>query len=191
MLSPNQLKISFVFFVSYFVLFFLSSLSNITGLRGWGPFGDIFRIDYFFYLIPIPGFFMIFLLIDWIEEFFESKFTRTIWFPLLFFVLGFIAFYIASFWYFCNIFSSSDASFCSSNGSTQTFSFLSANAPSKNIVLNFLSNGLPFSGILSPFLSSNIVRIFLESAFIVFLLAGILGWLSKLLYFKLEEAQNQ
>lgn len=194
MLSNNQLKIVFVFIVSYVVLFFLGALSNITGMHNWGGFSNIFRIDYMYYLLPIPGFFMMFFLIDWIEEFFETRFTRTIWFPLMLLVMSVIAFYIASFWLFCNLnnYSLSENSFCSANGAKYAAELLSAPAQTNNAVINFLS-GLPgfLSGFFSGLLSTNFIKLFLESAFLVFVLAAVFGWLAKLIFFRLENAQGK
>ncbi len=181
-------KILFIFLLSYVILYLLSAFNDLTGFSGWGLTLDIFRIDYLYYLMPIPGFFIIFFLIDWIEDFFQTKFTRTPWFPVSFFVLGLIAFYIAIFWYFCNLLSINDASFCSPAGSSNTLNFLSAVVPSQNVLISFLSTSLPgfLSGFFSSLLSTNFVKFFIESAYIIFLLAGIFGWAAKLVYFKLE-----
>ena len=180
------LKVAFIFVVSYLSLFFLGALSGITGLHDWGFTIDIFRLDYFYFLIPVPGFFMLFFLIDWIEEFFETRFTRSLWFPVFFFLLGVLAFYIATFWLFCNLLSLNDNTACSSAGANNTFQFLLAVVDHKNVFINFLSTALP--GFLSSFFSSllktNFVKLFLESAYIVFLLAGVFGWAAKMFYFR-------
>lgn len=186
------LKVVFIFVASYVLLFVLGALSSFTGLRDWGFTLDFFRLDYFFFLIPIPGFFIMFFLIDWIEEFFETRFTRRPWFVVFFLLLGVLAFYIATFWYFCNLLSLNDATACSSTGANNTFQYLSSVVDHKNAMINFLSTALP--GFLSSFFSSllktNFVKLFLESAYIVFLLAGVLGWGAKMFYFNATEGKK-
>lgn len=185
MKKDTFLKVGFVFLASYAFLYVLGSLSSLTGMHNWGFTLDLFRLDYLYFLIPIPGFFMMFLLIDWVEEFFSTRFTRTAWFGVFFLCLAVVAFYVAVFWYYCNgiTLNMGEQSACSANGASQTIQFLSAKAPNSNILLNFLSGVFqPFSSILM----TNFSKLFLESAYLVFVLAGILGWLAKLVYFRLE-----
>ncbi|GEM_PF-2029627 len=188
----NSLKVMFIFLASYFFLFLLSVFNSSTGFSGWNISSDLSRLGFFYILIPIPGFFIMFFLFDWIEEFFETRFTRTFWFPLLIFVLGVVAFYIAVFWYFCNILSLNEGSFCSANGSSQTFGYLSGIADTRNILINFLSKSMPgfLSGFFASLLSTNFIATFLQSAYILFLLSLVFGWAGKMIYLKLQNHSN-
>ncbi|MBI4044897.1 MAG: hypothetical protein HY392_04260 [Candidatus Diapherotrites archaeon] len=185
----NALKIGFVFIVSYVFLFVLSSLSDLTGFRKWGLTTDIFRLDYMYALLPVAGFFFMFFLVDWIESFFETRFTRTPWFGVFVLVMGIVAFYIASFWFFCNVFGFSTNEACGQQGAKNTLEYLSANADTRNVIIGFLS-GLPGVGpFFGSFLGTNFFRLFLESAFVLFLLSAVFGWAARLIYFKLEGAK--
>ncbi|MDO8634378.1 MAG: hypothetical protein Q7K34_03760 [archaeon] len=185
----NALKIGFVFIVSYVFLFVLSSVNSWTGFTKWHATLDIFRLDYLFALMPVAGFFFMFFLIDWIEAFFETRFTRTPWFAVFVLVMGVVAFYIASFWFFCNVFGFSTNEACGQQGAKTTLEYLSSKVDTKNVVVNFLS-GLPGAGpFFGSFLSTSFFRLFLESAFILFLLSAVFGWAARLLYFKLEGAK--
>ncbi|MEK7540334.1 MAG: hypothetical protein AAB558_03740, partial [Patescibacteria group bacterium] len=111
---------------------------------------------------------------------------RTPWFAVLILVMGIVAFYIASFWFFCNVFGFSTNEACGQQGAKTTLEYLSARIDTKNILINFLS-GIPGAGgFLASFLSTNFFGLFLQSAFILFLLSAILGWVAKLIHFKLE-----
>lgn len=182
----NAFKIGFIFIVSYIFLFLLSQLTDITGFTKWHASFDVFRLDYLFAFMPVAGFFFMFFLIDWIESFFETKFTRTPWFGVFILVLGLIAFYIASFWFFCNVFSFSANEACGQQGAKTTLDFLSTKVDSKNVIVKFLV-GLPIlGGFFGFFLGTNFFRLFLESAFILFLLSAVFGWLARLVYFKIK-----
>lgn len=106
-----------------------------------------------YFLLPVVGFFTIYLLIDWINEQFKTQAGFKAWLPLVFIILSMFAFYIALYWYWCNAFSLGviDATACTSEGSKKTAEFLSGNYP-------------------------NLLR---QSAFNLFILAGTLGWLAK------------
>jgi hypothetical protein len=96
----------FLFALSYFVVY---ALSLGSGWIGKTPFlGDLQVLtlpDYsslMFYLLPAVGFFIIFFLVDWANEYFETKQALSPLFPVLFFVFSLAAFYVALFWYYAN-----------------------------------------------------------------------------------------
>jgi UDP-N-acetylmuramyl pentapeptide phosphotransferase/UDP-N-acetylglucosamine-1-phosphate transferase len=51
-----------------------------------------------FFLPPIVGFFFTYFLINWIDDFFETKFSHSLWFPILVLFFSLLAEYIALFW---------------------------------------------------------------------------------------------
>lgn len=172
--KPNKLLVlAFLFVISYAFLYIVSTFSEpissfITAVDTWVEKIPIINSIMFlvksilplpafsspmFYLLPVVGFFTIYLLVDWINEQFKTKVASSVWLPLLFFVLCIVAFYIASYWYYCNAYSmsSSPPAACSADGSKFT----------------------------SEMLSTNFSKLFRESAFDLFMWAGILGWLAR------------
>ena len=86
--------------------------------------------------------------------------------------MGIVAFYIASFWFFCNVFGFSTNEACGQQGAKNTLEYLSARTDVKNVVIGFLS-GLPGIGpFFGSILGTNFFRLFLESAFVLFLLSS-------------------
>ena len=69
--------------------------------------------------------------------------------------------------------------------------YLSASTHINNIVIGFLTTAPPgfLSSFFSSLLSTNFVKLFLESPYLVFLLAGVFGWLAKLAFFRLESGK--
>ncbi|AJF60705.1 MAG: hypothetical protein J4224_01455 [Candidatus Diapherotrites archaeon] len=157
--SNQALKVVFLFILSYILLYSLGAVFGaLTGFRDWGFTTNIFKLDYFYFLIPIPAFFFMFFLVDWIEQYFETKLTRNFIFPVFFVALALIAYYVAVFWFYCNLFSLAEESVCSANGSSAAMQYVS-----------------------QTFVSS-----LLQSPYIIFVLAAVLGWLSKLLVERFE-----
>jgi hypothetical protein len=121
MVSRKNITIGLLFVLSYLFLWFFSGFSvflhgvfqNIPlinvitnvffPLPQWNLSGFPFVADYMLLLMPFAGFFFIYFLIDWINEFFECKFAFTVLFPVLFFVLSLIAWHIVLIFYFGNI----------------------------------------------------------------------------------------
>jgi len=148
-------KIIVLFIVFYAVLYFLPYLTPLHKWDFWG----ITRADYTFFLIPIPGFFFLYFLIDWIDKFFETESGHTPVLPLIFVILSFIAFYAQLYFYWGNFASLQ-------GGSTKViiwlFSQPTATECAGNICLDY------FNYLVS-------------SAFLVFVFAGIFGWLSHMI----------
>lgn len=95
----------FFFLATYFVIYILSIiLPSFAGIsiRQW-EFYSIFQADYMMFIIPIPGFFLTYLLIDWVNQYFKEGFANKIWFPLLLVVLSVAAYYVVLFYYYSNL----------------------------------------------------------------------------------------
>jgi len=116
--SRDKIKLFFLFALTYIILFFLPALTNLISpdmaLHDWfaQTQGFTFNVslwDYTFILLPFVGFFFLYFLVDWVNEYFETKFASTVYFPLLFVVLSFMAFYVQLMWYYGNIVSLSIA----------------------------------------------------------------------------------
>jgi len=187
--NKNIGKLIFLFLISYAILFILSIFNSISGFGGWNVTLNLSKIDYFYVLAPVSGFFFMFLLVSWAEKYFETKFLRTPWFGALFFFLSVVAYYVSLFWFYCNLFSFNQTSICSSEGAAQTSSFLSNITPNNNLIANLLSD-LPIDfigGFFNSILRTQFMSLFLSGPYIIFILGALFGWASRLLLFKLEE----
>jgi len=100
-------KLIVLFVVTYIILFFLPAITKAINpgfaLHDWGFTLNPSMLDYTFYLMPLIGFFFIFFLIDWANDYFKTSAASSIYFPLLFVVLSFIAFYVQLYWYYSNL----------------------------------------------------------------------------------------
>ena len=98
-MDSKNLKVLFVFIVVYISLYVLSIL---TPLKEWNFTFDFGSLDYTLFLLPVPGFFFVYLLLPWIRE--ELAFGKIFIFafPIIFLVGGFFAFYVAAFYFFGN-----------------------------------------------------------------------------------------
>ena len=105
--SRDSIKLIFLFALTYFILFFLPALTNFISpeiaLHEWGFTLNPSMLDYTFFLMPFIGFFFIYFLVDWANEFFESNSASTVYFPLLFVVFSFLAFFVQLIVYYGNI----------------------------------------------------------------------------------------
>ncbi|MFH1695518.1 MAG: hypothetical protein ABH850_03790 [Candidatus Micrarchaeota archaeon] len=115
----DTVKLIFLFALTYIILYFLPAIVKpiesffdffpyfnpikFFPTHDWGFTLNPSMLDYTFFLMPLIGFFFIYLLIDWINDYFETDFAKTIYFPLLFVVLSFIAFYVQLYWYYSNL----------------------------------------------------------------------------------------
>lgn len=94
-------KILIGFIASYAVLFALQAL-KWTGSWGNTPT---------YYLLPIPGFFLMYYLSGWIGEYFEAKFHKHPAFAALIVILLVLGFYIALTFFYHNNFTLSGQSY--------------------------------------------------------------------------------
>jgi len=118
-LSTNQYVIAaFICLVSYGIMFFLNAARNPLGqfvadankwelawIYTWIP--NLLIVPSLlespmFLVMPFVGFAAIFLLVDWANKNFETKFALSPLFLLLFFVLALVAYYVALYWYMSN-----------------------------------------------------------------------------------------
>ncbi len=145
-----MIKLVFLFILVYAILYFLG---QFTDLHAWGKLGEInlAKMDYMFFLIPIPGFFFMYLLVDWVEKYYKTTLAHSIIFPIIFVVVSFIAYYVTLYWYWQNL--------------------------------------AQLGGVTDPeFITQrmNYIPTLLDSAYLVFILAAIGGWVSKVLLDRLE-----
>ncbi len=103
----NKSVVLFVLFLfSYGVLFALSAVRDavesavgkIPVLNWFLPFPPFDSPMYF--LLPVVGFFFIYFIVDWVNEYYETRFALSPWFLLLFVAVALVAFYISLFWLF-------------------------------------------------------------------------------------------
>ncbi|MFA4907052.1 MAG: hypothetical protein WC602_02145 [archaeon] len=134
----HYLKIFVLFMVSYNVLYLVSQ----TGL--------IYRFDSpMLFVFPIIGFFFTYLITEFASNYFESNLKTNVYFPLLFLILCFVAYWLQLYVYIGN--------------------------------MSFLSGGQ-----LIPFDFFSELR---NSPFLVFVLAGLLGWVSAFAVEKTKKVQ--
>lgn len=99
-MSYNRIvKVIFLFILTYAILYFLG---QFTDLHTW-EFTNFAKADYMFFLIPITGFFFMYLLIDWVEKYYNTTLTNNIAFPIIFVVVALIAYYVVLYWYWQNL----------------------------------------------------------------------------------------
>ncbi|HZX20401.1 MAG TPA: hypothetical protein VFF13_05290 [archaeon] len=149
-MNSRLLKILFVFLAVYVVLF---ALAGFTPLQDWNFTWDFSRLDYTLFLFPIVGFFFIYMLIPWVRE--EVGFGEYFYyfFPVIFVLGAFLAFYVAVYYYYGN--------------------------------QAFLSN------VDISVFQLDYVKLFIESSFIYFVLAGIGGWGARVLIENFEQMNKQ
>ena len=198
LITSRNLKLLVIFIISYLALFLLANwqtignTTDITGLKNWNFSPNILTWDYSLFLLPIAGFFLMYLLINWVEDYFETKFTRSIGFPVLILVLSFAAFFIAVFWLNCNLVSLAISAckdfgcWCSKDGAGATMGILMQQEAQRNIILGMLS---PITGIIpyiGQLLSSRFMTLYLESPYFVFIVGAIFGLASKIIIDRTE-----
>ncbi len=156
----------FLFIISYAVIFALAALSRalVSPLQGTVleflipvmKWADWVSPMYF--LLPAVGFFFVFLSVEWAKDYFKSSFPESAWFPALFTVFFIAAFWIAMFFFYLpNLLQGSPANIC----------FPSCFGESGGSNIDYWHE-------------------LKHSAFWLFYLGGMLGWLSHRLQKKLE-----
>jgi hypothetical protein len=105
----KNVALFFFFIISYGIIFLLSLGRDAIGgaVAGIPVLNLLLPINTFdspmYYLLPIVGFFFTYYIIDWANEYFETKFALSIWFPILTFVLSIFALYVSLFWLFSEV----------------------------------------------------------------------------------------
>ena len=171
--KPNKyVVLAFLFGISYVFIYVLSIMSEplqniVSTVDSWlAPIPVLNTFSFFlnsiiplpaftssmYWLLPIAGFFTIYFIADWINDYFKKELGHSPWIPLVFIILCFAAFYIASFWYWCNGFSmqSEPISACNSTGSQRA----------------------------AELLANTFTDLFRDSSFNGFMIGGLLGWLA-------------
>lgn len=107
----KRLALIVMFVVSYLFLMALSQLFNLINLQTaltplplMDPlfFTKLFMVDWMLYVMPLIGFFFIYLLMDETDHYLQASFMHSIGAPILFVIFCFIAFYLAAFMNFAN-----------------------------------------------------------------------------------------
>tara|TARA_Y100000310_G_C20651240_1_gene799560 strand:+ start:1142 stop:1798 length:657 start_codon:yes stop_codon:yes gene_type:complete len=109
LLTANKYAIAaFLFVLSYGLLFALASardsllpiFENIPILNIFLPFPSF--ISPMYWLVPIAGFFFMFFLVDWVNKYFKDNSGFSALLPIAFFIIALLALYISLFWYIGN-----------------------------------------------------------------------------------------
>ena len=102
----NPLVLGALLFIIFYALLYAASVF-LQGMAG--AFGNIPVIGWFlpfpgwispmFFVMPLAGYFIIYLLVDWVNEYFKTQQALSVVFPVVFFVAAIFAYYIALTWY--------------------------------------------------------------------------------------------
>jgi len=100
-------------FVGSFLLLTLFSIASkgidtiLTPAPAIDPlfFTHLQLLDWMIYVMPLAGFFFIYLSIDWIDSYFETKLSHSIALPIILAVFSLLGFWLAAYIYFQNIYS--------------------------------------------------------------------------------------
>jgi len=181
----DTIKLIFLFLLTYLVLYFLPAITKAinpeVALHEWGFTLNPSMLDYTFFLMPFVGFFFIYFLIDWINEFFETNFASSVYFPLLFVVLCFLAFYVQLFWYYSNIASLQNAQ-AIAQGSNVKYVLDISLSPACQQVIELLD---PANNLYTYRICFwNTLR---ADAFFVFIFSGLAGWISRKVMLNVSE----
>ncbi|MDO8538674.1 MAG: hypothetical protein Q7S21_07385 [archaeon] len=91
-MDRKLIKIVLLFAVFYVLVYLIG---QFTPLEDWG--------SPMFFLMPFPVFILMYYAIDWFNQFFETDLANTVFFPLAFVIVSFIAYFVVLWWYFGNI----------------------------------------------------------------------------------------
>lgn len=114
-LTSLKIILSIIFFaLSYAIIFFVGSagdaISKLVGnipVLSWflpipsvidPPGNPITQVSMMHLLLPFVGFWLVFILIGWINDYFETKHGKTIAFPIIFICFSLAAFFISLYW---------------------------------------------------------------------------------------------
>ena len=188
-LTTNQIIVTaFLFIVFYSLLFILSSASKqISSIVSDIPILNLVAVlpefeSPMFWLMPVVGFFVIFLLVDWVNQYFETEKALSVWFPLLLVMIGFLAFSVSLYFYYGNF------AAMKSNEQQSFIPYLCYAHPDDcgAIVNEFNASGQESDGRQLFYVNVPFWGKLRSSAYYLFLLAGICGWLSRYVVEKLN-----
>lgn len=100
LLTNRRLKVLFIFVLTYLALYVLSVA---TPLRDWEFNGGLFRMDWLAFFMPLPAFYFMYALVEWVDKEFEGRLGHSVFMPLVLFMLGLMAWYVVLFWYYKNV----------------------------------------------------------------------------------------
>ena len=181
-MDRNLLKGAVAFLLVYVSLYLVSFLASPAGVAKWlpgkGPLDfspfDISRLDYALWLLPIVGFFLVYLMVPFIrKEFGFGQFFHYA-FPGIFFIASYLAFAVAVFYYFQN------QAFLS--GYSLLMEFTMQPFPDLAVVM-----AVPYSNPPQVVSRASINSLFTASSFLYFVLAGLGGWGARTLIESLGE----
>ncbi len=155
-MDSRSLKVFFLFLASYALLFFLGNfLSKSLGVKAWDFSNGIWRLDYMLWFTPIAGFFFIYMLIPYLRSEFGFGRHFIYSFPILYFVFSFLAYQLSVWWYYGNQL------------------FLATNGTYAGCALFLCIDVSPFG--------LNYWNMFVQSQYLYFVVAGVLGWGARML----------
>ncbi|MBI4043204.1 MAG: hypothetical protein HY393_00165 [Candidatus Diapherotrites archaeon] len=156
----KRLKIAGLFVLSYLLLYALAAF--VDALKDWDSFlmpllrGESVSgrpyYDPLYLIAPFIGFFLMYYGIDWVNRWFDTTLGRSVFFPAGFLVMAYAVYFSVLVAYFNN---------------AEYFRF----AGQPNALQLSLQSTVEF-------VMANFFRYFLESAFFVFSLAAVLGWIA-------------
>ncbi|MBI4210532.1 MAG: hypothetical protein HY544_03440 [Candidatus Diapherotrites archaeon] len=169
-MASKNLKLLFLFALSYIAIFIISNISpDSFGFRRWVFSGDLWKLDYELFLVPVFGFFAIYYLVPWLKQGLGFGDVFISIFPIVFTLFSYIAFTLSVFWYYAS-----------------------------QIYLAYQGIGFPAEAKCFLFLCFDVSpfkldywQIFANSHFFYFVLAGLLGWLSWLVLEHLELSESK
>ncbi|HLC78867.1 MAG TPA: hypothetical protein VJG83_00415 [archaeon] len=97
-MNKDYPKVLFVFVLTYVALYIIGLLSP---LKDWA-IASPSNLDYMLWFVPATGFFFIYMLLPFAKSEFGFGKYFVYAFPVVFFVLSFLAYYVAIFWYYDN-----------------------------------------------------------------------------------------
>ena len=129
-----------------------------------------------FMLLPIPGFFFMYYLVDWMEDYFKFSEAEKKWFPVIFWIVALLAYAVVLLWYFANLYTLS----------------LDSNPQWRELGVTYshylfggkLADGSTFNGI-----NFNYWNHLKNSPYLVFCLSAFFGWVSR--KFVIEIVENK
>lgn len=161
--KPNTTKyviFAVLFLLFYFILYALTLFGK--GFEGIPVLNVFFPISEWtsptYWLLPLAGFFAVYFLISYIKKEFETSFSERVFFPIFFFFISMLAFYL------------------------NLFFFYMSSVPGKRLFICLMDcqntiQQLKVSGIQNVFLIEFFPQL-KTSAFFAFVLAGLFAWLT-------------
>ncbi len=180
-MNQGLLRAFVVFVMVYVALYILSFLGSSAGLLKWLPGNgfldfsafDISRLDYSLWLLPIVGFWLIYMGFPWLRQEFGFGELFEYAFPLLLIVLSYFAFSTAIFYYYQNqaFFASRDFRYEVPEGKPFDGHFYVLDGEGRKVTI----------------LQLNYWNYFVNSTFLYFVLAALGGWGARMLIESLDE----